>query len=121
MAGLASNCFALEPSEVMLIANKNMPESLAVAEHYQQKRAVPKDNLMLLDLPKTEDISRDDYSRKIVGPVREALKERKHKIKCLLCIYGVPLRVGGDGPNDAEKAQLEKVEAERKTTQEKLK
>jgi uncharacterized protein (TIGR03790 family) len=75
----------------------------------------------LLDLPKTEDISRADYNSKLVIPVRAVLKERKDKIKCLLCIYGVPLRVGGDAPSDAEKKQLEKVEAERKTTQEKLK
>jgi len=121
IAGITSRCFALEPSQVFLIANKNMPESLAVAEYYQQRRAIPKDNLILLDLPKTEDIVRADYNSKLALPVREALKERKDKIKCLLCIYGVPLRVGGDAPNDAEKKQLEKVEAERKTAQEKLK
>ena len=121
IAGLASRCFALEPSEVFLIANKNMPESLAVAEHYQQKRAIPKENRIVLDLPKTEDINRADYNSKLVAPLREALKDRKDKIKCLLCIYGVPLRVGGDAPSDAEKTQLEKVEAERKTSQEKMK
>src|SRR5260221_11999492 len=86
---------ALEPKEVLVLANKNLPTSKEVAEHYCKQRNVPVENILMLDVPTTEDISRKDYLVKIVAPVREALKDRKEQIKVLLCVYGVPLRVGG--------------------------
>src|SRR5262249_50757658 len=68
-----------------------------------EKRGVPKENVIVLDLPKGEDIGRRDYQAKIVEPVRTALKDRKKQARVLLSIYGVPLRVGRQGPNEKEK------------------
>jgi uncharacterized protein (TIGR03790 family) len=99
----------LEPNQVMVIANKAMADSVEVAEHYLTKRKVPKENLLLLDLPTGEDISRKDYNEKILKPVREALQGRKEKIRVLLTVYGVPLRVGGQEPTAEEKTQLDKI------------
>jgi len=113
--------FALEPAEVVLLVNRNMPESVAVAEHYRAKRGVPKENLISLDLPAGDDISRLDYDRKVVAPIRAALKERKGKVKALLCIYGVPLRVGGVQPDEKEKAELAKLQPELAAARERLK
>jgi uncharacterized protein (TIGR03790 family) len=112
---------AIEPAEVVLLVNRNLPESLEVGEHYRMKRGVPKENLIILDLPKVEDISRQEYDARIVAPVRAALKERKGKIKVLLCIYGVPLRVGGKQPNDQEKAELAPIQMECKKLQDRIK
>ncbi len=113
--------FALEPPEVVLLANKNMPDSIEVAEHFRRMRKVPPENLILLDLPVTEDISRKDYDAKIVGPVRAALNGRKNKIKVLLCVYGVPLRVGGPEPNARERAELARIQPEVMKSLEKVK
>ena len=85
---------ALEPKDVFLVANKDSKESLAVAEHYCAKRKVPKENVIALSLPMAEDISRADYDAKLAGPLRDALKEKKDAAKVILCVYGVPLRVG---------------------------
>lgn len=104
---------ALGPGNVFILANKNMPESRQVAEHYCQKRMVPKDHIIFLDLPKGEDISRKEYETKLRDPVREALKDKKDKAKVLLSVYGVPLRVGGSSPSEKEKAELTKLKAER--------
>ena len=49
---------ALQPADVWLVVNKNVPESRQVAAHYLAKRGVPKDHVIELDLPKGEDISR---------------------------------------------------------------
>src|SRR5690349_12224164 len=92
---LASPAYALEPKDVIVVANKNVPASKDVAEHYLARRKVPKENLIVLDLPAGEDISRTDYDAKLAGPLREALKDRKDAAKVLLLTYGVPLRVGG--------------------------
>jgi uncharacterized protein (TIGR03790 family) len=70
---------------------------------------VPKENLVELDLPADETISRADYEATIVAPLRAALKDRKDRVKVLLTVYGVPLRVGPKVATDAEKAEAEKL------------
>ena len=112
---------ALVPADVVLIANKNMPESLAVAEHYRNKRGVPNENVIVLELPTSEDISRRDYDLHLVAPLRAALKDRKDRVKVLLCIYGVPLHIAGREPNEKEKAQLAEVQSELGPVRERLK
>ncbi|MGI8979994.1 MAG: TIGR03790 family protein [Pirellulaceae bacterium] len=104
--------FALEPVNVFLLANKNLPASLEVAEHYCVKRGVPTENIVSLDLPVGEDISRRDFDEKLAQPLREALKEKKDQAKVLLAVYGVPLRVGAPEPTEEEKAELTRLDAE---------
>jgi uncharacterized protein (TIGR03790 family) len=118
---LAAPAFALEPAEVFLVVNKNVPDSQAVADHYRRTRGVPAANVITLDLPKDEDVSRKDYDERLIAPLRTALKERKDQVKCLLCVYGVPLRVGGDGPTEEERARLKELEPLIKETDEAIK
>jgi uncharacterized protein (TIGR03790 family) len=103
---------ALGPADVFLLVNKNVPASQEVADHYCGKRGVPKDNVIVLDLPAGEDISRADYNAKFKAPLREALKDRKDKVKVLLSTYGVPLRVGGQAPGDEDKQALAALQPE---------
>jgi uncharacterized protein (TIGR03790 family) len=103
---------ALEPAGIILIINKQVPESRTLAEHYCRERNVPKENIVALDLPKGEDISRADYDQKLVAPLREALKDRKEKVKVLLTFYGVPLRVDRQQSSAEEKAELDKLRPE---------
>ena len=112
MLGMGTPALALEPVSVFLLANKNMPASQDVAEHYCAKRGVPKENIVSLDLPNGEDISRQDFDEKLAGPLREALKEKKEQAKVLLAVYGVPLRVGSPGMSEEEKAEVAKLDAE---------
>src|SRR6267142_2068289 len=101
---------ALGPADVFILVNKNVPESRQVADHYCRKRGVPQANVIPLDLPAGEDISRRDYNTRLVAPLREALKERRDKAKVLLSVYGVPLRVGPQEPNKEEAAELAKLQ-----------
>ena len=117
----ASPAFALDPADVIVVANKTVPESGRVAEHYLAKRKVPAANLVLLDLPAGEDISRADYDTRLAGPLRRALADRKDAVKVILTVYGVPLRVGRQEPTADEKAELAKLapelDAARKTVE----
>lgn len=103
---------ALEPKHVIVVANKDSKESLAVAEHYCKQRKLPAENLIPLSLPTIEDISRADYDAKLAGPLRKALKDRKADAKVILCVYGVPLRVGPKSLTEADKAGLQKLDEE---------
>jgi uncharacterized protein (TIGR03790 family) len=103
---------ALGPADVFLLVNKNVPESRQIADHYCKKRGVPADNVITLDLPTGEDISRRDYNTRLLEPLRAALKDRRDKVKVLLSIYGVPLRVGGEEPTAEDRAALAKLQPE---------
>jgi uncharacterized protein (TIGR03790 family) len=105
---------ALEPKDIVILVNKNVPASRQVADHYCAKRGVPKDNVVVLDLPPDEDISRRDYDKRLKISLRDALKDRRDKVKVLLSTYGVPLRVGRIESNEKEKAQLAKIQPELK-------
>src|SRR5262245_41105057 len=120
LLAFASPALALEPKDVWLVVNKNVPESRQVADHYIAKRGVPKEQVVELDLPKGEDISRADYDTKLAGPLREALKDKKDDVKVLVTTYGVPLRVGPQLPNEEEKKALEKLRPELAEARKKL-
>jgi uncharacterized protein (TIGR03790 family) len=100
---------ALGPQDVCVLYNKNAPTSKAIAEYYARRRGVPTANLIPLDVVDADEISRADYERKIVGPVRAALKDRRPPAKVLLTVYGMPLRVGAQVVSEADKAEIAKL------------
>jgi len=66
---------ALEPDEILVIANKNSTESRRIARYYCNKRGVPDRNIIALPLgAKLKDtISRGDYEKKLAEPIRKRL------------------------------------------------
>ena len=85
----------LSASQVMLVANSNSRESLNVAEHYAARRGVPVQQIAQLDLPLDETMSREDYERRLVKPLRHMLQDHRSQqsVRVLVTVYGVPLRV----------------------------
>lgn len=87
---------ALEPHEILVIANRNISESGQIARTYCQKRGVPLENILELPLGTSfrDTISRDDYEKQFAEPIREEFLKHEHlgKIKCLLTLYGVPFK-----------------------------
>jgi uncharacterized protein (TIGR03790 family) len=113
----ASLASALEPKEIVLIVNTRLPASRAVAEHYCAARGVPRENIVELNLPLDDEIPRTDYDTKIVAPLRAALAARKDAVKCLVTVHGMPLRVGAQLPTPAEKAEADRLKADRPAVQ----
>ena len=109
---LATPLLALEPGAIAVVANKDSKASLKLAAHYLAARKVPKENLIELSLPTTEDISRKDYDAKLAGPLREALKDKKDSIELILCLVDVPLRVGPKDIAADDKPKLDKLKVE---------
>ncbi len=85
----------LSPYQVVIVANANSRESLSVARHYATRREVPVPHIFELDLPLDDTMSREDYERRLVAPLREKLQTQGiHKsIRAVVTVYGVPLRV----------------------------
>ncbi|MGO9622773.1 MAG: TIGR03790 family protein [Desulfobaccales bacterium] len=93
---IPSVSLALSARDLVIVFNRNLPESQAVASYYADKRKVPPENLVGVDVSSSEDMTRNDYDRKLVPPVKAIVDRLKAKgnTPAILLIYGIPLRVG---------------------------
>lgn len=84
---------------VAVIANRAKPESEKLARQYCRDRAVPEEQLILIQCSIAESIPEGDYLTDIQAPIRKALRERKlsDKIDILLIIKGVPIKTAQRG------------------------
>jgi len=124
--------------EVVVIYNTRLPESKEVAEHYAQLREVPLDQMIGLDLPSDETISRKDFNNRLEKPLLKAL-EKKHLLqfgpqiisatngipehaetkatgatfRYLALCYGVPLHIAEDADLREEGAEKLRPELRR--------
>jgi uncharacterized protein (TIGR03790 family) len=91
----AGSARALEPAEVLVVANANSPESVALAKLYAAARGIPAANVMTVKTTTAYEVSRADYDTQIAQPIRQALADRKLavKIHSLCLLWGVPVRV----------------------------
>jgi len=116
--------YALEPEQILIIANGDIAESVRIAQYYCEKRAVPAGNILTLPLGGNlrDEISRDDYEKNLAKPIRRKLSTREFagKIKCLLTTYGVPVKVGKRGPLKAKQVELNRLKKRRQQVKETL-
>jgi len=86
---------ALAPEDLIIVYNRNLPESKAVASYYADKRRVPAENLLAVDVPPGENFIRDDYERQLAEPVRRKVQQFQTggRHPAILLVYGIPLRV----------------------------
>jgi len=119
--------FALEPDEVLVVANSDVAASVRIAQYYCAKRGVPVANILALPLGTSlgDTITRDNYEKQLAGPIRRKLSsaELAAKIRCLLTTYGVPIKVEGRGPlkgQEGKLKQLKELAKQKKKTSRKL-
>jgi len=115
---------------VVVVYNAKMPESKDVAKHYAERRFVPENQVIGLDLPTTETMSRSEYNQQLFLPLAKQLSEKhliqfkagsgpldstkswsvsETSIRYVVLCYGVPLKITEDASlkeSDAEKFQL---------------
>lgn len=102
-------CLALEPDEILVIANRNAARSVGLAKYYMKKRKLPEENLIKLWVTDNETCSRYDYEKKIVAPVRRYLEKVNPawRIRCLVIMYGMPLKIAPPKLTNKEKNEIE--------------
>ncbi len=100
--------YAMDPKEVLVVANSRMSGSVEIAKYYMEKRNIPQSHLLTLPLSLKESISRNEYDRKIKAPVLTALEELRplDRISTIVLMYGVPLKVAPTSPDWNEKEQI---------------
>ena len=102
---------------VVVVYNKRVPESKDVAEHYAQQRQVPAAQVIGLNLPQSEKMTRAEFREQLQEPLFKWLLEKKlftrnplqpkpgglppppllgAKIRYAVLCYGVPLKIAAD-------------------------
>jgi uncharacterized protein (TIGR03790 family) len=116
-------CYALEPHEILVIANRNAAKSIGLAKYYMKSRNIPETNLLQLWMTDKEVCSREEYEKKVIPRVRKYLHEKdpKRRIKCLVTMYGMPLKINPPEMTPAEKKQVENLRKQQKGLSDKLK
>jgi uncharacterized protein (TIGR03790 family) len=100
---------ALQPDEILIVAARGSRESEGLARYYARVRGVPTNNLCLVDLPGSEVLPRETWEATVRPEVRKWLLDRdpEQKIRCLLTVWGVPLKIG-PAEADAESREYER-------------
>jgi uncharacterized protein (TIGR03790 family) len=117
-AALAAAENGAPAARVVLLANRDDPDSLRIARHYAEVRGVPAVNLIALPLPPTETITWREFVATVWEPLRAALVAQRwidatvsdsrdavgrrryapfgHRLSALVVCRGVPLRIAAD-------------------------
>lgn len=108
---MAGPGLALAPGEILIVANEQARQGVELARYYAQQRNIPEGNLLWLTLPVEETCSREIYERQVAAPVRAFLEGIKPtwRIRCLVLMYGMPLKVAPFNPVEGELSQALKA------------
>ena len=136
LAGAAAARAGNAGEAVIVVYNKRVAESKALAQYYAQRRQVPAEQVLGMDLPNTEDVSRLEYRDDLERPLAKELERRKlwrmgpvtapatashpgkaqrrvvgSRIRYAVLCYGVPLRIAEDPNLMEEGVERRQVEA----------
>jgi uncharacterized protein (TIGR03790 family) len=108
--------WALTPEQVVVVANSKVLHSINLAKYYMKKRMIPPNNLIEIKAPTGENCSREDYKKFIVPPIKTFLKKNDpegDKFRCLVTMYGIPLRVRSPQLTPDEQKKLAELRKQR--------
>ncbi len=113
--GVFVQAHELSDAEATLVVyNENEPRSEEIAQHYSQKRNIPKDHLLGISCPNKEEITREEYDKTILHPIREFVKQENlisygtvpstygrlqlvpatsNALRFMVLCYGIPLKI----------------------------
>ena len=99
----------LAPEQVAVLYNSHSAESKELAQYYANARGIPQANLVALPLPEKDIISRDEYNKTLLQPLKKIFTQRQWwtmgqsqdgiiqpisaKINALVCMRGVPYKI----------------------------
>ena len=105
-------------SRVVIVANLDDPDSVAIARHYAAARGVPPENILAFAMPPVETITWSQFIATVWGPLQDELVARRwiiaaatgradgvgrreyaisgHRMAALVVCRGVPLKIKND-------------------------
>ena len=119
----ATGAFALEPSEIALVAARGNRESVGLAKYYCRQRGVPESQIIEVDVAPDETLDREQWRFAVRPEIQKWLKENDpdKKIRCLVTTWGIPLKISAGKPSDTDTKYLDYLTSERVSRTQKLK
>jgi uncharacterized protein (TIGR03790 family) len=101
--------FSQTADNVLLVVNENSPISIDVGMYYAQKRGIPKSNILRIRVSDEDNISREDFDRRINSPIASWLSRNfaQDRILYIVLTKGVPLRINGTSGIDGTMASVD--------------
>lgn len=113
------SAWALEPAEVLVIANSNAAKSRGLATYYMEQRKIPHQNLVLLWITDKESCTRAEYETKAIPPIRRFL-DANPQIRAMVTLFGLPLKIIGPGNSPEETQQMARLNTRKTAIEEQL-
>ena len=104
--------------EMVIVVNRNDPDSLSIGQYYARQRGIPESRIVQLSAPIKETVTITEYAKTVANPLLNAMLENKwvkgvkagskdaygrerlsvsiHSIPFVVLIKGVPLRIAND-------------------------
>jgi uncharacterized protein (TIGR03790 family) len=105
---------ALDPSQVLILINRDTGISARVAAMYQKLRAIPDENVLRLSLGTERFLTPEQYWSKAGSPIKKYLQDHP-AIRCILTTSGIPYVVGASEDDEAFDSELAAVLTEEPT------
>ncbi len=103
---------APDAASTVVLFNKNDPDSQGLAQYYANRRNIPSSQIIGLESPASEEISRADYEQTIASPLRAIFRNRgwwtmgrdssgkplvkASAIRFVAIMRGLPLKIAND-------------------------
>ncbi len=83
------------PDSVAVLANADVPGSVALAARYASARDIPSRQVCSISMPVTEDVTLDVFRARVEAPLRACLEAAgvRPRIEAIVVMRGAPLRV----------------------------
>jgi uncharacterized protein (TIGR03790 family) len=101
----------LGPEEILVVVNTESRDSVHLGKLYAELRHIPPAQITEIKVPVKDDIPRKQYDELIAAPLKETinrLEVKGKRIRCIVTIYGVPLRIESQRPPDTSATEVEK-------------
>ena len=99
--------------KIYLLYNSRIPQSKELAEYYANKRNIPISNLIGLPFKNQKSVSKLDYTRKFLIPLRREFNTLESPPQLLICFKGVPYKTRPSSKDfDIKKTDASSVDSE---------
>ncbi len=82
------------PENVLIVMNQASEESREIGTYYRVKRKVPAENIVSINVSRTENIGETEFNIGIKKPVQDAIRQIRTPINYIVLTSGIPLRLG---------------------------
>ncbi len=103
----------LTPSQTLVIVNADRKTSVDLGLYYMKQRNIPSQNLVYVNTGNGHRISREDYQKKVLGPILSAIMgDGGRRIRCLVLMDGMPVQVEAPPRPMEEQKRWERLKTE---------